>query len=380
MRRGLQVSNSGGVRLDPLDLRSSVPVLEPEILDLLLADRSLLLCVATLQFGQAVAGGFEAVSFAPFCFGRLLHALVSCADRFLCSRQFPISLVQVVTKTLNAVSFAFCLGDFGTGGVSRLLSIPGHVDAPVTSTRVVELAAGFVEFVAESLDPCSGIVTLANAAANLGAPLVGGLALVSKVDPWRPSPPAPLPSTRERLVHALLGAGDDAAEHRVLGECLQRGGELSFPRLVGVIVETQVEHGGDFTLIGQQGGRQERLGEPLLAPFAAWRLQAPAQQLSNPAVYLAPLGLLGESPAITRELQVARSIHPFAEGLAHAPDALWLGLERQCHPWRLIGMPILEFAGGRCAVQQQQAGTHGVHERRLADLVRPVQDVETVLE
>ena len=43
-------------------------------------------------------------------------------------------------------------------------------------------------------------------------------------------------------------------------------------------------------------------------------------------------------------------------------------------------MPILEVAGGRCAVLQQEGGTHGIHERGLADLVRSVQDVETVLE
>ena len=69
---------------------------------------------------------------------------------FLGSRQFPIGLVQVGMKTLDAVSFALCLGDFGTGGVSRLLSIPGHVDPLAMPARVVELAAGFVEFVAES--------------------------------------------------------------------------------------------------------------------------------------------------------------------------------------------------------------------------------------
>ena len=229
MRRGLQISNLGCVRLDALDFRASILVLEPEILDLLLADGSLLLGVAALQFGQVLASGFAAGAFTPFCSGRLFHALVGCADRFLGSGQVPSGLVQVVMKTLNPVAFAFCLGDFGTDGVSIPLSIPGHVDPLVMSTRGVELAAGFVELLAALVDPRAGIVTLGNATANLGSALVGGLALVAKVYPWRSSTPDPLPGARERLVDALLGAGHDVSEHRVLGKRLQRVGQPSFP-------------------------------------------------------------------------------------------------------------------------------------------------------
>ena len=174
MRRSLQVSHSGCFRLDAFDFRSSILVLETEILDLLLADGSLLLGVAALQFGQVFPSGFEAVAFAPFCFGRLFHVLVGCADRFFCSRQFPSCLVQVVMKTLNPVSFALCLGHFGSDGVSIPLSIPGSVDSLVMATRVVEFAAGFVELLPALVDPCAGIVTLGNAAANLGSALVGG--------------------------------------------------------------------------------------------------------------------------------------------------------------------------------------------------------------
>ena len=97
------------------------------------------------------------------------------------------------------------------------------------STRVVELAAGFVELLAALVDARAGIVTLGNAAANLGSALVGGLTLVAKVYPWRPSTPDPLPGARERLVHVLPGAGHHGSEHRVLGERLQRGSQLSFP-------------------------------------------------------------------------------------------------------------------------------------------------------
>ena len=131
-------------------------------------------------------------------------------------------------KPLNPVSFVLGLGDFVTDSGSGLLSIPRHVDSFAMSPCVVELAAGFVELLAALVDPCAGIVTLGNAAAHLGSALVGGLTLVSKVYPRRSSTSAALPGAGERLVHALLGASDDRSKHRVFGERLQRGGQLSF--------------------------------------------------------------------------------------------------------------------------------------------------------
>ena len=126
------------------------------------------------------------------------------------------------------------------------------------STRGVEPAGRFVELGAQCADPGSGIAAVGDAAADLGSALVGGLTLVAQVNRRRSSTPDSFPGARERLVHALLGAGDDGSEHRILGERLQRVSEPPFARFVYVIVETPVEHGGDRVDNAQVERRRSR--------------------------------------------------------------------------------------------------------------------------
>jgi len=191
----------------------------------------------------------------------------------------------------------------------------------------------------------------------------------------RRPPAALLPGRAEGFVDLRLRALEDLLERGILRVGFERVRQAQAPRLVGVLLQARAEERVRLRLGPEEHARQKALRQPLRRLFAARAGDAPLEELAQLAVHLALPRVHREGVPVVRTFERRRRARAAAPGLLHRVEhAPVLELER--HRGHRVAIPGRERVRVRGRARKQQRRAQRFDERRLAEIVRPVDHVE----
>ena len=199
---------------------------------------------------------------------------------------------------------------------------------------------------------------------------------IAQMHPRRVLPALFAPGAGKRLVHFCLHEPDDSTENRVLRHRLQRLGQAQLAGIARILLKAPIQNRRDLILIAEQSRADERFWNAAPTALSARRVDTPLQQVLQPALDLPTTRILHKLGTIAGEIQVARAATAPVKPLADAPNALGFGFKCQCNLWLRVCLPVDEIRGGRRRILQQEGCSNGFYQRRLAEFVGAVTDIE----
>ena len=184
----------------------------------------------------------------------------------------------------------------------------------------------------------------------------------------------------EGLLHLLLSRVQDGLEDRVLGEGVEGVGQLGAALLGAIATQAPGEDRVRLGLLAEQRLGEEALGHAPRAALSPRARDAPAELIAQALVDLASAGLDGERVAVGRALEQGRPSGVAREGLRDPPEPALLDLERELHVRPRVAVPRHPRLGMARGHGQEQRRANRRAERRLAEVVRPVDDVQAAAE